>query len=308
MKHSRTAMWVSTSVVAVTGVAALVLLLLPSATSNPEQQLDSSEVDLSADIEQFAQGMSAESGYSKPSPDQRTVIGDGVRQVLDGKPLEAKQAMASFGYTLHKRVDTPTKRSFYEVSDSTGLPRGWGRVLVDTTAPLRLVIEVPHPKADQGSERLGVDLFRRVPGSVLVIAGAHRRAAPDKQADMAHTNESVFETVHELLAQRRFPVMQLHGFRNESAPDSDVVLSAGPKLGGPYVEQIAQRLKENGLSVCESWVTGCKGLEATTNVQAKWISVHGGDFAHVEVSQDARFTEETSDRVVSALAKQAGGR
>lgn len=307
MKHSRTAMYVSTSVVAVTGVVALVLLLLPGATRKPEQ-LDADEVDLAADIRQFAQLMSAESGYVKPSPAERTAIGDGVQHVLDGKPVEAKHAMAAIGYTLHKRVDTATKRSFYEVSDSTDRPRGWGRILVDTTAALRLVVEVPHPKADLGSERLGVDLFRRVPGSVLVIAGAHRRAAPDKQADMAHTNESVFETVHELLVQRKFPVMQLHGFRNRSAPDTDVVLSAGPELGSPYVERIAQRLKDNGLSVCLAWVTGCKGLEATTNVQAKWVAAHGGEFAHVEVSQDARFEADLSDRVVSALARQAEGR
>lgn len=307
MKHSRTAFWVSTSVVAVTGVVALVLLLVPGATDKPEQ-LDSSAIDLSADIQQFAERMSAESGYSMPTPAERTAIGDGVRQVLDGKPLDAKKALASVGYTVSKRADTATKRTFYEVADSTDRPRGWGRILIDTAASVQLGIEVPHPKADLRSEQLGVDLFRRVPGSVLVIAGAHRRAAPDKQADMAHTNESVFETVHELLVQRKVPVMQLHGFRNESAPDSDVVLSAGPNLGSPYVERIAQRFKEAGLSACLAWVTGCEGLEATTNVQAKWVAEHGGDFAHVEVSQDARSAAELRDRVVSALAQQAVSR
>jgi hypothetical protein len=166
----------------------------------------------------------------------------------------------------------------------------------------------PPSEADPDSESLGVDLFQRVPGSVLVIAGAHRRAAPDKQADMAHTNESVFETVHELLAQRKFPVMQLHGFQNETAPGSDAVVSAGPALHSPYVDRIAERLKEAGLSVCQPWVTGCEGLEATTNVQAQWYTAHGGDFAHIEVSHDARFEARQRDRVVSALAQVAVGR
>lgn len=307
MKHSRAAMWVSTGVVVVTSAVALVLLLVPGATDKPEQ-LDAGEIDLAADVRQFAERMSAESGYSKPSPAERAAIGEGVRHVLNGEPLDAKKAMASVGYTVSKRVDTATKRSFYEVSDSTDRPRGWGRILIDPATSVHLGIEVPHPKADLGSEQLGVALFQRVPGSVLVIAGAHRRAAPDRQADMAHTNESVFETVHELLVQRKVPVMQLHGFRNESAPDSDIVLSAGPELGSPYVERIAQGLQEAGLSVCLSWVTGCKGLEATTNVQAKWVAEHGGDFAHIEVSQDTRFTAEASDRVVSALARQAAAR
>ena len=307
MKHSRAAMWVSTGAVAVTAVVALVLLLMPGATTKPEQPA-ATEIDLSADLGQFAQRMSAESGYTPPSPAERTAIGDGVQRVLDGKPLEAKEALAAVGYTLHNRVDTATKRRFYEVSESPGRSRGWGRILIDTAAAGGVGVEVPHPKADLGSEQLGAGLFRQVPGSVLVIAGAHRRAAPDKQADMAHTNESVFETVHELLVQRKVPVMQLHGFRNETAPDSDVVVSAGPHLHSPYAERAAQRLKDAGLSVCLSWVTGCEGLEATTNVQAKWVAEHGGDFVHVEVSQDTRFTAEASNRVVSALARQAAGR
>jgi len=307
VKHSRTAMWGATSVVAAIAVVAFVLFLLPDNTTKPDQ-LDSSEIDLSSETQRFAQQMSAETGYTKPSPADRATIGDGVRQALDGNPLDAKKVLTSVGYTLAKRVDTATHRTFYEVTDSTSRPRGWGRILIDTTGAARLGIEVPHPKADQDSEKLGVDLFQRVPGSVLVIAGAHRRAAPDKQADMAHTNESVFETVHEILAQRKLPVMQLHGFRNETAPDSDVVISAGPALHSPYVDRIAQRLKEAGLSVCEPWVTGCEGLEATTNVQAQWITAHGGDFAHVEVSHDARSTAELSDRVVSVLAQQAVGR
>ena len=307
MKHSRTARWVSAGAVAAPGLGARVLLLVPGATTKPPQPA-ATEIDLSADIGQFAQRMSAESGSTPPSAAERTAIGDGVQRVLDGKPLDAKEALAAVGYTLRKRVDTATKRSFSEVSENPDTSRGWGRILIDPAGTVHLGIEVPHPKADLGSEQLGVALFQRVPGSVLVIAGAHRRAAPDKQADMAHTNESVFETVHELLVQRKVPVMQLHGFRNESAPDSDVVVSAGPHLHSPYAEQTAQRLKDAGLSVCLSWVTGCEGLEATTNVQAKWVAEHGGDFVHVEVSQDTRFTAEARDRVVSALARQAGGR
>ncbi|WP_206796031.1 hypothetical protein [Amycolatopsis sp. MtRt-6] len=307
MKHSRTAIWASTSVLAVTGVVALVLLLMPGATTKPEQPAGS-DVDLAADLGQFAERMSAESGYSKPSPAEREAIKYGVELALNGKLVDANEALAPVGYRLSKRVDTATKRTFYEVSESADRSRGWGRILIDEAATARLGVEVPHPKADLGSEQLGVGLFRQVPGSVLVIAGAHRRAAPDKQADMAHTNESVFETVHELLVQRKVPVMQLHGFRNETAPDSDVVVSAGPHLHSPYAEQTAQRLKDAGLSVCLSWVTGCEGLEATTNVQAKWVAEHGGDFVHVEVSQDTRFTAEARDRVVSALARQAAGR
>ncbi|MBP2329454.1 hypothetical protein JOF56_009839 [Kibdelosporangium banguiense] len=54
-----------------------------------------------------------------------TAIGDGVRHVLDGNPLDATKALASVGYTNHKRVHTATKRAFNEMSDSAAWPRGW---------------------------------------------------------------------------------------------------------------------------------------------------------------------------------------
>lgn len=298
--QSRTTTWVATGVVISFIVGALLSFLLFG--NDRREPPDGSETDLSADVHRFAEGMSRESGYTKPSHTERTAVGDGVRDVLDGIFRDAEVKLGTVGYALRKRVDTATERVFYELSDTRR--RGWGRVLVDIGATVQLGIEIPHPKADQDTDLLGVELFRRVPGSVLVIAGAHRRAAPDRQADMAHVHGSVFETVHELVVQRRIPVVQLHGFQNETAPDSDVVVSAGPPLHSSYAARIARQLESAGLDVCEPWVTGCPELEGTTNVQARWSAEHGGDFAHVEVSRDVRDSAESRARVVSALAEQ----
>lgn len=288
-------------------VVALVLVLLPTGSHTPAP--DDKKTDLLADVQRFSQAMSAESGYTRPSRTERATLSDGVRRVLDNVPGEAGDVLAQVGYTVREHVDAVTRRTFYDISDTAAAPRGWGRIMVDTAAAdTRLGIEIPHPKADQDSEALGVELFRKAAGSVLVIAGAHRRAAPDRQADMAHTTDSVFEEIHALLVQRRTPVVQLHGFQNETAPDSDVVVSAGPRLRSPYVQAIAQRLEAAGLSVCRPWVTGCPGLEATTNVQAQWSQEHGADFAHVEVSRDMRDTSSSRDLVVSALAGQQARR
>ncbi|MBP2327831.1 hypothetical protein JOF56_008216 [Kibdelosporangium banguiense] len=303
MTHSRTTIKAATGIVAALVVVALVLLLVP--TTKKSELPDDGQADLSADVQRFALGMSTESGYTQPTPAQRAAIGDGVRRVLDGRPREAEDVLAPVGYTIRRLADTATQRAFYEISDRAAVTRGWGRILVDIDPKVHLGIEIPHPKADLDSESLGTGLFRKVPGSVLVVAGAHRRSG--EQADMAHTTDSVFQTVHELLIQRKLPVVQLHGYQNESAPDSDVVVSAGPELHSAYVDRIAQRLESAGLSVCRPWVTGCPGLEGTTNVQARFAVARGGDFVHVEVSRDIRDTPESRDRVVSALARQAVG-
>jgi hypothetical protein len=288
-------------------VAGLVLYLLPTGTRKDDKP-EAASTDLLSEVQQFSQGMSAETGYTRPTQAERTAISTGVQRVLDNAPNEAKDVLAAVGYTISERVDTATQRRYHEISDSAGNSRGWGRVVIDTSESARLGIEVPHPKADQDSESLGVELFRKAPGSVLVIAGAHRRAAENRVADMAHTTASVFEDLHELLVRRRVPVVQLHGFQNETAPDSDVVVSAGPPLTSPLAVRTAQRLESAGLSVCKPWVTGCPGLEATTNVQARYSDEQKAEFIHVEVSRDIRDSPSARDQVASVLAGKKGDR
>jgi len=300
---------VSVTIVAAIVVAGLVLYLIPTSRKDPEPgKPGAARTDLLSDVRQFTEGMSAETGYTRPTQAERTAIGTGVQRVLDNAPDEAKDVLAAVGYTIRQHVDTATQRTYHEISDNAGNPRGWGRIMIDTSESARLGIEVPHPKADQDSESLGVELFRKAPGSVLVVAGAHRRAAENRVADMAHTTTSVFEELHELLVRRRVPVVQLHGFQNETAPDSDVVVSAGPPLSSPFAVQTAQRLESAGLSVCKPWVTGCPGLEATTNVQAKYSDEQKAEFVHVEVSRDIRDSPSARDQVASVLAGKKGDR
>jgi hypothetical protein len=290
-------------------VVGLVLYLLPTGTGNrKDDKPEAAKTDLLSEVQQFSQGMSAETGYTRPTQAERTAISTGVQRVLDNAPNEAKDVLAAVGYTISERVDTATQRTYHEIADNAGSPRGWGRIMIDTSESVRLGIEVPHPKADQDSESLGVELFRKAPGSVLVVAGAHRRAAENRVADMAHTTTSVFEDLHELLVRHRVPVVQLHGFQNETAPDSDVVVSAGPPLSSPSAVRTAQRLESAGLSVCKPWVTGCPGLEATTNVQARYSDEQKADFVHVEVSRDIRDSPSARDQIASVLAGKKGDR
>ncbi|WP_051735977.1 hypothetical protein [Amycolatopsis rifamycinica] len=85
---------------------------------------------------------------------------------------------------------------------------------------------MPHPAFDLRTELFGIDLFRRVPGAVLLVAGAHRKA-DDSKADVAHEEDSVFHVVATALAGRGLPQVQLHGFHDQNLPSTDIVLSSG---------------------------------------------------------------------------------
>lgn len=105
-----------------TGVVALVLLLVPGAADKRDDR-ESSTVDLSADSQEFALRMSAESGYTKPSLTERNAIGEGVERVLDGKPLEAKTTLAAVGYidpagTVHLGIEVPIRKRTRTASGS----------------------------------------------------------------------------------------------------------------------------------------------------------------------------------------------
>ncbi|MEV8610958.1 hypothetical protein AB0383_24090 [Amycolatopsis sp. NPDC051373] len=83
--------------------------------------------------------------------------------------------------------------------------------MIDRSAPPSLVVEVPHPGFDLRTELFGVDLFRQVPGAVLLVAGAHRKA-DDSHADVAHEEDSVFHVVAAALAARGLPTICRRSF------------------------------------------------------------------------------------------------
>jgi len=284
-------------------VAAAAVVVATLALPGPRRPTDEA-VDLRTEVRDFVAAQTSH-GYRPADAKEREAFGEGTAALLRGETESAARAFQEIDYHVRIRADLGGNR-FAEAYDASGDARGWGRVLVDLRAMPRLMVEVPHPGADRRSELLGVAMFRRTPGAVLLIAGAYRRAAPD--ADVAHATSSAFESAHEWAVTAGLPVVQLHGFAAESAAGADVVVSAGPDLTGALAERVADGVSRAGFAVCRPWVTGCPGLEGTTNIQANWSDRHGGEFAHVEVAPDPRQDTAETDRLATALSLAACGR
>jgi hypothetical protein len=165
----------------------------------------------------------------------------------------------------------------------------------------RRVIEVPHPNFDLDTEQVGVQLYRALPGSAVLIAGAHRRAAGGL-ADVAHNANSLFNLVAEALARKGLPQVQLHGYEDGSLPGTGVVVSAGATEHTALHERIADRIAANGTVVCRAWRESCGNLEGTTNVQGQDADSIGAVFAHVESDSEIRSDPTLRARLVAALA------
>jgi hypothetical protein len=168
-----------------------------------------------------------------------------------------------------------------------------------------VVIEVPHPNFDLNTEQVGVQLYRALPGSAVLIAGAHRHAA-NGLADVAHNANSLFNLVATALARKDLPQVQLHGFDDSSLPGAGVVVSGGSTPHTALHERIASRLAANGTVVCRAWEESCGNLEGTTNVQGQAADEIGSVFAHIESDSELRSEPVQRARLVSALAAAIG--
>jgi hypothetical protein len=239
--------------------------------------------DLEATVTAFAAGLSPRVPYRPPTPGERAAF---VRGLL-GPP----------GSGAESGVDPVTGREYtLAVLDPRG-ERAWGLYLVDRSAPVTLAVEVPHPANDLHTERVGLALFRRVPGAVLAVAGTHRRAC-----DAAYRTDSLFHAVAVDLAARGIAQVQVHGFRDASLPGVEVVISAGAGPPSEPVRRAADRLAAGGFAVRRGWEHEDGKLQGRRNEQGLDAARRGTVFLHVELNRTVRDDPERHAALVVALA------
>ncbi|MFB6522371.1 hypothetical protein [Streptomyces sp. NPDC056401] len=273
--------------------------------SKPSTSPTAPGVDLEERVTEFTRGFGERGGYRIPTADERRTVTRGVALLLDGDQEGARKRLAEVDFTVQSFTDTASGRHFAEVADAAGSPgpgnRGWGRVYVALGAKPSWSVQVPHPIADQETERLGARVLRGAPGGVMVLAGAHRTAGEGDSADVAHRTDSVFHQVIEELTKRRLPGVQLHGFANESFPEFDAVVSTG--AGDRAISEaktLSTALTEEGLEVCRAYARKCK-LSGTSNEQGQTAADENLRFLHIELARAIRTDNNRITDVTKAI-------
>jgi hypothetical protein len=291
----RPVLWVTLGAVLVVGALLVVVTAVDRSAPSSEA---APATDLGAQLRRFAAGLDDDDPYRPPKAAERREFLSALRALAAGRTVPAA------GFTMRTGVDRETGRRFGLAVNAPD-ERAWGWYLVDLSAPPRLVVEVPHPNSDLHTEEIGLALYRAVPGSVLLVAGTHRRVE-DNAGDVAHRTDSMFHAVAEDLAKRRLPQLQLHGFHDDNLPDTDVVVSPGAGDAGSDVRGVADRIDED-FRVCRSWREDCGRLEGTTNEQGRGAARRGTPFVHVEISRSIRDDRGDWSRLVHAVAFQFAG-
>jgi hypothetical protein len=257
-----------------------------------------------ATLLRLAGALDPDQDHRAPTAGERDAVPAAVDRLLAGDTgPDTVTAFARLAMVVSAATDPVTRRPFVMAASRPGVEESWGAVLVDRGAGASVVVEVPHPVADRDTEHVGLALFRAVPGAVLLVAGAHRRAGGG-HADVAHQQDSFFHAVATHLGARGLPELQLHGFDSDSLPAVDAVVSPGAGTAGPLAVRIADALDASGAAVCRAWDGDCGALEGRTNEQGRAAAAGGRPFVHVELGPGMR-GEALRGATVAALAGAA---
>ncbi|WP_238011495.1 hypothetical protein KZZ52_47915 [Dactylosporangium sp. AC04546] len=255
-------------------------------------------------VEAHTARVSRDGPYRDPTDHERAQAREAVRQLLDrpGDGAALGAAFGALGYTAAEGADPATGRPYRMFSMSPTEEPAWGILLVDRSAPPRVVVEVPHPGFDTNTDKLGVAVHRLVPGAVLLVAGAHR-AAGGGAADVAHNSGSMFHTLATAFAERGLPQVQLHGFADTNRPEAQVVVSAGAGAPTRLARELATGLERDaGLVVRRAWEQRRGRLEGTGNDQGRAAAALGAEFVHLELGWVIRRDPRQRAAVARTLA------
>jgi hypothetical protein len=234
--------------------------------------------DLRAWLTARVRCLSATAPYRPPTEAERRGAVAALRVILDGGVPDLDGLGLTYAHPL--------------LADRPGTERAWGALVLDRRP--NVVVEVPHPASDRYTARLGLDLYAAMPGAALLIAGAHRDAAGGA-ADVAHRADSLFHAFAETLGTAE---VQLHGFAAASAPDTDVVISAGAGDRLPAHDALADALTAQGFRVAHH-----EHLSGRTNVQGIAAAGRGTPFLHLELAPVLRADPGHRAAVVASVAR-----
>lgn len=154
-----------------------------------------------------------------------------LRALLLGDLADASTRAMRIGFQVIEHSD-PQRGIFYILRSAPGKdgPSPGGTYVWNPRARVPLVVEVPHPAHDGGTDAQGIELFLAAEATLLLLSGTHRYSdlAPStcqrtgdsklRRSDPAHSVDHLFHLAHvqaeDTLDQPLF--IQLHGVGDQA--------------------------------------------------------------------------------------------
>ncbi|EYF02842.1 hypothetical protein [Chondromyces apiculatus] len=215
------------------------------------------------------------------------------------KPLPGGEGGALLGNGIEVRA-VAGRHDLLAIVEAPDRRRGAGAILLRLGPARPVLVEAPHTFYDGGTLPIAIAAFEGLRARALLINTVHRYASIGHKApadeemggsdsDVAHAPSSHFLGAHEALleVEPQLLTVQLHGFKDASAPGVDMVVSASrTKLKiGPVAEVLRTHLAP---AVVRAFPDEIDRLGGTTNAQAAVSRRRGAPFLHVEMSRALR--------------------
>ncbi|MCO4747637.1 MAG: hypothetical protein KC912_22770 [Proteobacteria bacterium] len=275
-----------------------------------------------------ARSASGSALYDEPTSAEQDAFAASLERMLDGD-WDVDTALAEHGY----RWDALTEPGRIVVWEATPTSHR-GAFLFDFAADSGLVIQAPHPEYDTHTGEQAGDTFIALEASALFVSGAHRCTSPDASAcsgttsacgstapfkisDAAHSDQSFFQTAHEVTATH-WPdsvAVQLHGFGwdgNEPAAyvSDGVAADDAGSIANTVRDALNAELPSTYTAASCADASETTRLCGTTNTQGRFsnaspetcataASVASNRFVHLEQARDLR--DNQREPIIAAL-------
>ena len=213
-------------------------------------------------------------------------------------------------YSLYEWYDTANSNHLYYVlmendADIVGsVQYGWGTYIFDPIGYQEVIIEVPHPRWDTNTWKVGFVGYQYLRSRYFLMAGTHRYAngRNPASADVAHNTLNMFHIVHQKVSPLSTHSLQVHGFNSSNYTGyPNVVLSNGSSNPSAIVDSLANKISDQGYSVGIYDGIHWTQLGATTNTQGQWSRANGYSFIHIELDYFIRIAQSEWETIIDAL-------
>jgi len=276
----------------------------PTVTPTPNSTYDFET--LISNLENTMPGPFSE-GFLVPQEKDKIAFQIITLSLTDNHPGVASELASENGYQIQPLFDQGDGMDeSYVLAEQPPMKRGWGLYLFRKTAAQKIVIEAPHPVADENTSAVALDLYRALKAKTLLIAGTHRDANANGLADPTHTVDTIFQAVHTTLyniaaqPDNELIFLQIHGYSAKEHPDTPQVVIGfnwqNDSEKDLLLHKIVDALQQNKITVGVCNDNKYQGLCGTSNVQRQ--ATQGGIFIHLELSKTLRLDDH---ELVSAL-------
>ncbi len=260
--------------------------------------------DLLNQIERLEAAMprAGSQGFIVPTDAELNLFADIVAKIQNGEAALAGGVAAQFGFELVQYYDRPDNNSIeWLLREIKPIRKGWGLYIFRSSAAHDIIVEAPHPLADEGTPAIAAQIYRVLQARALLVAGAHRDANLDRSADVAHHAQSIFEAVHAAITKTSSTIiLQIHGFAAGKHPGyPQVVLSSDESASSDVIDRLAAALSGQGIKVGVCGGGQYTDLCGETNVQSR--NIGPAIFIHIELDGAMRADSSIVLKVLSKV-------